>query len=48
MKEIDDYNLIDEDFEEFMRRGWESFGIGEGEQDGCNKEKTKVSQPTSG
>lgn len=34
MKGIDDYNLIDEDFEEFMRRGWESFGLGEVLQDG--------------
>lgn len=25
MVEIDDYNLIDEDFEEFMRRGRECF-----------------------
>lgn len=24
---IDDYNLIDQDFEEFMRRGRESFGL---------------------
>lgn len=48
MKEIDDYNLIDEDFEEFMRRGWESFGMGEGEQDDSYKEKAKISQPTFG
>lgn len=29
MKPIDDYNLIEDDFEEFMRRGRESFGIEE-------------------
>ncbi|WP_179087338.1 hypothetical protein [Paenibacillus glucanolyticus] len=48
MKEIDDYNLIDEDFEEFMRRGWESFGLGEDEQVDRCEEKTKISQPTFG
>lgn len=36
---IDDYDLFDQDFEEFMRRGRECFGLGEekheshGEQD---------------
>lgn len=39
MKEIDDYNLIDEDFEEFIRRGWESFGLGEGEQRDGDQER---------
>ena len=48
MSQVDDYNLIDEDFEEFMRRGRESFGMGEDEQIGNCKEKTEVSQPLSG
>lgn len=31
-EDVWDFNLFDEDFEEFMRRGWESFGLGEDEQ----------------
>lgn len=31
-EDIRDFNLIDEDFEEFMRRGRESLGLGEEEQ----------------
>lgn len=29
MKQIDDYDLIDKDYEEFLRRGREAFGITE-------------------
>lgn len=42
MKPIDDYDLIDEDFEEFMRRGRESFGLREGEENGESKEEKKI------
>lgn len=34
MKPIDDYDLIDEDFEEFMRRGSECFEWEEKNQNG--------------
>lgn len=29
MKQIDDYDLIDKDYQEFLRRGREAFGITE-------------------
>ncbi len=29
MKTIDDYDLMDQDYEEFLRRGREAFGITE-------------------
>jgi hypothetical protein len=39
VKQIDDYNLIEEDFEEFMRRGRESFGVGEEKQRDGDQER---------
>lgn len=32
MKPIDDYELIDQDYDEFLRRGREAFGITEEEK----------------
>lgn len=38
---IDDYNLYEEDFEEFMRRGRESFGIKEETQHESDGEQAR-------
>jgi hypothetical protein len=38
-EDVWDFNLFDEDFEEFMRRGRESFGIGEEKQRDGDQER---------
>ncbi|MEK3866986.1 hypothetical protein MHH60_26300 [Paenibacillus sp. FSL H7-0716] len=37
--EIHDYNLMDEDYEEFLRRGFESYGIPEGRESVVNMDE---------
>lgn len=38
-EDIRDFNLIDEDFEEFMRRGRECLGLGEEKQRDGDQER---------